>query len=42
VAISGNKLVFRSNQMIQPRRVRPRQPAMLRGTAVNHLIGSER
>ena len=34
-------LVFRSNQMIQPVRTRPRQAALLRERAVNHLFDTE-
>jgi hypothetical protein len=34
-------LVFRSNQMIQSLRVRPRQAAAPRGWAVNHVFDPE-
>ena len=35
------RLVFRSNQMIQSVRTRPRQAALLRERAVNHLFDPE-
>jgi hypothetical protein len=34
-------LVFRSNQMIQPLRVRPRQSAVSRWVVVNHVFDPE-
>ena len=38
---SGNYLVLRSNQMIQPIRLRPKRSAVSRGVAVNHVFDSE-
>jgi len=34
-------LVLRSNQMIQPIRLRPKRSAVSRGVAVNHVFDSE-
>ena len=35
------QLVLRSNQMIQPIRLRPKRSAVSRGEAVNHVFDSE-